>query len=580
MSSSIYKTRRWISESVDDRLVRDFASHQGIPYLPALVLWKRGYRDEDAVTRFLNPSLEHLHDPYGLPDMERGVERLLDARSKGEKVLVHGDYDVDGVTGTALLVRGLARLGIGADFYLPHRMREGYGLSAKAIDAAKEHQTSVILTVDCGITAIEEALLAKEAGIDLVITDHHEPGEEWPEALAVVDPKRADSTYPFAELAGVGVAYKLLAALSGRAGESLDALNQDLDLVAIGTIADVASLIGENRVFVSFGLQHIPKTDKVGVKALLDVSRLSGKPITASNVAFGLAPRLNASGRMADALEALRLLLTTDPLIAQSLALKLDHLNRNRRQTEDLILEEARILAEHQIRETDPRVLVCYRPNWHEGVIGIVASRLVDDFYRPTIMFAEKEGRLKGSARSVHGFHLYDALVAVREHLVTFGGHEAAAGLVLEKAKLARFTQAINEHAMGYPREVFEPRLYLEAEVQLGDLDAETTACFERFRPFGVGNPGPSFATRGLEVVGTPRVFGRNHLKFTVRKDKTTMPVLAFGKSDLILKLEAGRKEAVDLAYRIAEDSYWGKKRMQLIAQDLKLRYEPKDFDA
>lgn len=572
--------RRWVSEPVDDQSVKDFAGRQGLAYLPALVLWKRGYRDEESVRRFLNPSFEHLHDPFKLPDMERAVERLLDAQRRGEKVLVHGDYDVDGVTGTALLVRGLHRLGIDADFYLPHRMKEGYGLSAKAIDAAKERNAGVILTVDCGITADTEAVKASEAGIDLLITDHHEPGLEPPQAVAVVDPKRTDSRYPFGELAGVGVAYKLLEALSGRLGESLDALNEDLDLVALGTIADVAPLIDENRVFARFGLDEISKASKPGLVALLEVSKLAGKPITATDVAFGLGPRLNASGRMADAKQALKLLLSTDLEEARSLAAKLDKYNRNRRETEDLILEQARIVAEHEIKESNPRVLVCYRPGWHEGVIGIVASRLVDDYYRPTILLAEKEGRLKGSGRSVHGFHLHDALAAVREHLITFGGHEAAAGLVMEKAKLSAFTQAINEHAFSYPESVFEPRLYLEAEVRLGDLDPGTTACFERFRPFGVGNPEPCFATRELEVVGTPRVFGRNHLKFTVRKDKTTVPVLAFGKSDLILKLEPGRKETLDLAYRISEDAYWGKKRMQLIVRDLKLRYEPEDFDA
>jgi single-stranded-DNA-specific exonuclease len=578
MSPSTCKTRRWVCEPVDDQSIKDFAGRQGLTYLPALVLWKRGYRDEDSVRRFLNPSFEYLYDPFKLPDMERAVERLLDAQRGGERVLVHGDYDVDGVTGTALLVRGLHRLGIDADFYLPHRMKEGYGLTTRAIDAAKERKTKVILTVDCGITAIEEARMAGKAGIDLLITDHHEPGENLPQAVAVVDPKRGNSTYPFAGLAGVGVAYKLLEALSRRLGESSEPLQADLDLVALGTIADVAPLIDENRVFARFGLEEISKASKPGLAALLEVSRLAGKSITATNVAFGLAPRLNASGRMADSKQALKLLLSTDLEEARSLAVKLDQHNRNRRQTEDAILEQARILAEHEIKERNPRVLVCCRPDWHEGVIGIVASRLVDDYYRPTILLAEKEGRLKGSARSVPGFHLYEALLAVREYLVTFGGHEAAAGLVMEKAKLKGFTQAINEHASSYPERVFEPRLRLEAEVELGDFDSETREFLERFPPFGMGNPEPCFATRELEVVGTPRVFGRDHLKFTVRKDKTTVPVLAFGKSEFILKLEPGRKQALDVAYRIAEDSYWGKKRMQLIAKDLKLRYEPEEF--
>lgn len=576
--TQVKKPSQWVLQKIDESSVREFAAELGFPYLPALVLWSRGYRQKESVEKFLNPTLEQLFDPFALPDMSVAVDRLLSAQKRGEKVLVHGDYDVDGITGTALLVRGLSRLGIDAHSYIPHRLKEGYGLSVRALDEAKTAGASIILTVDCGITALEEASLAQVAEIDLIVTDHHEPGDELPPALAVIDPKRSDSAYPFPDLAGVGVAYKLLSALNASLNESLDELNQDLDLVALGTIADVAPLVSENRVFAQYGLKQITHTVKEGIQALLAVSKLSKMPVAASNVAFGLAPRLNASGRMADARQALRLLLTADEAEAHSLAKKMDKHNQERRQTEERILEQARVLAEHLIKEENPRVLVCHRPNWHEGVIGIVASRLVDEYYRPTVLLADKEGRLKGSGRSVRGFHLYQALSAAKEHLVTFGGHEAAAGLVMEKSKLPAFTQTVNNYARDYPDDVFVPRVYLEAFAQLSDFDDKTRELLKCLQPYGMGNPQPCFATSGLEVVGMPRVFGRKHIKFTVRADDVTLPVLAFNKSELILKLEPGRKQALDLAYRVTEDSYWGKGRVQLVCKDLHFNYEPEDF--
>lgn len=574
MSSYVRAETQWITESVDESVIRDFSQQIGVPYLPALVLWNRGYRDGASVERFLNPTLEHFHDPFALPDMGKAVKRLVKAKKNGEGVLVHGDYDVDGVTGTALLLRGLSRLGMDVDFYLPHRLREGYGLSNKAIEEARNRGSSIILTVDCGITAFEEAMSARRAGIDLIITDHHEAQRELPSAFTVVDPKRKDSIYPFSELAGAGVAYKMLCALYSELGESIEHLVQDLDLVALGTIADVAPLVDENRAIASYGLERIVQSDKPGIKALLEVSKLTGKPLSSSGVSFGLAPRLNASGRMSDALEALRLLLTDDFEEARQLASRLEKHNLNRRQIEDVILESANIAARRQIEETDPRVLVCYNPRWHEGIVGIVASRLVDEYHRPAILMVDKEGRLKGSGRSIRGFHLHDALAAVREYLVAFGGHEAAAGLVMEKAKFKAFTHAINEYALNYPEEIFRHQIHFESAVDFAELDEQTILYLEKLRPFGVGNPHPCFASFGLEVVGIPRVVGRDHLKFTVRNGNNVFPVIAYGKSELILKLEPGRKDALDIIYRLDENEYLGRKHTQLVARDIKLKHE------
>ncbi len=565
----------WILEPVDEDAISRLSSEARLPFLAALVLYRRGYRDIISVERFRNPSLDHLHDPFLLEGMKPAVERLVKAKERGEKVLIHGDYDVDGVSATALLIKGFERIGIGAEYYLPRRIEEGYGLSARAIEEAKRINASLILTVDCGVTAIEEAQLALRAGIDLIVTDHHEPGEQLPEALAVIDPKRADSKYPFSELAGVGVAFKLLAALTTSLKGSLDLVYEDLDLVALGTIADVAPLIGENRVFARFGLGKITQAINPGIKALLDISNLKGKTVTSQNVAFALAPRLNASGRMSDALSALKLLITRDEEEAGILALELDKHNTVRKETESAILETARILAEREIMERNPRVLVLHRSGWHEGVIGIVASRLVDDYYRPVILFADKDGKLKGSGRSIPGFNLHDALFSVRSHLESFGGHAAAAGLVMERNELKSFTGAINECALSYPQDLFEPKLRLDAFVELNELAGELKDALEVFKPYGVGNPEPCFATRGLEVVGTPRVFGKDHLTFTVRKGETIMPVMAFGGAELVLSLESGLKDALDIVYRINEDNYWGKKMLKLVARDIKLVKTP-----
>lgn len=579
MDTPLSPETRWVTEEQDEFKIREFSCKIGVPYLPALILWNRGYRDSESVERFLNPKPEHLHKPLMLPDIHKAVERLLRARENGEAILIHGDYDVDGVTGTALLMRGLTRIGINADSYLPHRLREGYGLSARAIDEAVRRKISIILTVDCGITAFEEAASAKKAGVDLLITDHHEAQEEIPMALAVVDPKRRESTYPFSELSGAGVAYKILCALYEELGESTEELNNDLDLVALGTIADVAPLIDENRVIARYGLERIAKGVKPGIRALLEVSKLAGKPLSSSGISFGLAPRINASGRMSDAEEALRLLLTDSLQEARQLAAKLDKHNQNRRQTEDSILESARVEALRQVKESNPRILVCYNSRWHEGIVGIVAARLVDEFYRPAILLVDKDDRLKGSGRSIRGFHLHDALLAVRKHLVAFGGHEAAAGLVMEKSELDSFRLEINRYACNFPNDLFLPQVYYESEVDLAELDEQTVTCLEKFRPFGVGNPSPCFSAFGLEVVGVPRVVGRDHLKFTVRKDDKVFPVIAYGRSDLILKLEPGRKDALDMIFRIDENEYLGKKNIQFVLRDIKFRYETEASD-
>ncbi|MBN2380690.1 single-stranded-DNA-specific exonuclease RecJ [candidate division WOR-3 bacterium] len=568
-----YNRREWVIEDVEEIKVKALAGELKMPYLPALILWKRGYRDASSVEKFLNPRLEDLFDPFLIPDMDKGIERLLQAKASGEKVLVHGDYDVDGVSATALLVRGFERLGIKAEPYLPHRIREGYGLSVKSIDKAKETGASLILTVDCGTSAIDEASQVEASGLDLIVTDHHEAGEVLPKALAVINPKREDSEYPFPELAGVGVAYKLLKGLYQKAGES--AGSEDLDLVAVGTIADVVPLREENRILAWHGLKQLKRTRKPGLKALLEACS-AGERITSYNVAFGLAPRLNASGRMGDANQALELLLTEDDALAGSLTHELTELNEVRKKVEAEILDQAIILAERQVNEVNPRVLVCHGQGWHEGVIGIVASRLVERFFRPVVMLASSEGMLKGSARSIPGFHLHDALVATSEFFEDFGGHEAAAGMVMNKIKLKPFIKAINEYAEKIPAEIFLPRLHLDAKIELADINDATRECFERFRPFGEGNPEPLLATFGLEVVGNPRVLGQKHLKFTVRKDSKVAPAVAFGASELILELESGKKDALDLAYRIDEDTYWGKKTLKLIAEEVLVR-EKKD---
>ncbi|MCU0607941.1 MAG: single-stranded-DNA-specific exonuclease RecJ [Candidatus Edwardsbacteria bacterium] len=563
--------KRWILHPADEGQANALAVELGVSPLIARLLLTRGVAVPADARRFLSPALADLHDPFLLPDMDRTVDRVDRALAAGERLMVYGDYDVDGITATALLVRGLARLGADVGWYLPNRSREGYGISAAGIDEAARRGVALVISVDCGITAHAEIDYARQLGIDVVVTDHHETKDSLPAACAVVDPKRADSAYPYQELAGVGVAYKLLQALCRRHGLPEADLEADLDLVALGTVADIVPLTGENRVLAKFGLEALRRSGKPGIRALLEVTGLRDRPLDSGQIVFMLAPRINAAGRMGDAGTALRLLLTGDAAEAAAIARDLDEENKRRKAVDDEILEQAVALVGSDVDLERDKVIVLASESWHQGVIGIVASRLVEQFYRPTVLIAVDGDRGKGSARSIANFHLHEALKECQDLLLGFGGHKFAAGLSIEAGRIPAFRERLNEVAgRTLSAEDFVPCQPLDAEVDLDALDAETARGFARFAPFGPGNRHPVLAAMRSRVVGSPCIVGRNHLKFKVKHRQRIFDSIGFSLGGMLAEVE-DPDAAVDLAFVLEENEWQGRTRLQLRIKDIRV---------
>lgn len=572
-------TRRaatWLLPDPDRTDWSALAQELSLPVLAVKLLAQRGFLTADAMRSFLAPRLEDLNDPMLLPDIEPALDRIVRAMKQHERILVFGDYDVDGTTGTALLVRALTSLGAQTGSYTPHRAREGYGLSETGVRQAKDEGYSLIVTTDCGTTDFPEIDLARNLGIDVVVTDHHETKDHLPAAIAVINPKRSDSRYPFPELCGCGVAFKLAQALAARLGASPESIHEHLDLVALATIADIVPLSGENRILAKHGLAQLARTRKPGLRALLEVTRLENRELNSYDVGFVLGPRINASGRMAEGASSVRLLLTEDKQEALQLARELDSANNERRRVEESTVESA--LRQIQERKLEQRsVLVLADETWHEGVIGIVASRVADRFYRPAIMIALDGNRGKGSGRSIPGFHLHDALKACESELLGFGGHKYAAGLTIERDRIETFDRLINDHAdKVLTPELLTRRLTAHAFAELQELNPELLKALRRFEPFGADNPRPLFAALGLEVVGFPRKVGNDHLRFTVREKKGCfLPAIAWGRAEDILHIEAGKENHLDILFQFDEHSYAGKTSLQLNVKDMRVHSSP-----
>jgi single-stranded-DNA-specific exonuclease len=545
---AVRPTHRWRLPAPPAEDVSALSRELGLPELAVGLLLRRGYSTADDIRAFLEPSPARLRKPDLLPDIVPATERIIAAVNHRERVLVYGDYDVDGVTGTALLVSTLSRLGADVFYYLPHREAEGYGFSKQGLNYAVENKAKLIVTNDCGSSDHDTLAAARDAGIDVIVTDHHElagakdEGQRTkdkrglPPAVAVVNPKRADSKYPFRELAGVGVAFKLawsvLSALK-RPKEDLIAL---LDLVGLGTIADVVPLTDENRILARIGLDRIRRSPRPGLQALLKAAGITDRPLSGYDVGFMLGPRINAAGRVGHAELAARLLLTEDEHEAAKLASELDKLNRSRQSLEEKILTQASTLVEAG-RLADQRAIVLAAEGWHEGVIGIVAAKLVDRYWRPTIVVALKRKLGKGSGRSITGFNLHAALSACSEHLLAFGGHKYAAGLSIERGRLSDFRAALAEYAEGFPEDVFEPTLHIDALAPIEQIDDAFVATLEKFEPFGPDNAAPLLASLDLEVIGYPRRVGKNHLKLSVRAGERNLEAIAWGRSSEIVNL-------------------------------------------
>lgn len=558
----------------------DFSELKRETSLPSVllsILYQRGRKRKEEIEKFLEPKLAHLENPLLLPDCEKAIFRIKEAIEKGEKILIYGDYDVDGITGTALLVRILSAIYPNVAFYLPSREKEGYGLSITGVMFARSHGFSLIITVDCGTTDFPSLSLAKKLGIDVIVCDHHQPKREknkdkLPSAYAVVNAKR-EGAKSKTHLSGCGVAFKMIWGFLSQFGYDKRPLLENLDLVALSTICDIVPLTNENRIIAKIGLERLPRTKNLGIKALSQVAGLKLTSLTSYHISYILGPRLNASGRIADATKAVKLLLTRDEKEAEALAKELNEHNKERQAIERSILQEAEGLIEKEGWAKRP-VIVLKKEGWHEGVIGIVAQKLRDLFYAPVILITIKDGVGKGSGRSIPGFSLYDALLANSSSLLRFGGHKYACGLALSVENINKFILGMERYAERFlTPELRQRKLFIDAEISLNEVSQELLKFLAKLEPFGLENPMPIFATRGLEVVGFPRVIGKEHLKFTVREDKKKVfDCLAFGRHDDILRLVPGKENHIDIAYTFAEDNFFGKKKIKLLCEDLKIR--------
>jgi single-stranded-DNA-specific exonuclease len=532
----------------------------------AQILINRGIKTAPEAVRFLDVKLEHLLDPYDFSDMPRAVRLIQKAIAEKKKIMLCGDYDVDGITSLAILKSTLTRMKADVIHYLPHRIKEGYGLNKNILKLAKEKKISLLITADCGISNHAEVKELRGHGIDVIITDHHEPQANLlPPATSIINPKVKNSGYKYRDLAGVGVVYKLCQALTAKP------LFEELDLVSLGTIADVAPLTGENRIIAKEGLNRLSKTSRPGLRALMEASGIQDKKMIAGFVSFILGPRLNASGRMDTAETALNLLLSEEEAEAAGLAKIIQQHNRERQKIEGKIMEEAEDLINREINFKEHKVIVIAKENWHEGVLGIVASKLADRFYRPAIVISLNEGLCRGSGRSIEKFHLFNALLDCKDVLENFGGHAHAAGLVIARDSIEDFKEQINRLAK--ERLLLEdliPRLDIDMEVSFSDWDTQTVVGLEFLEPYGAKNPEPLFITRNLRPKGDSQVLGKNTLKFWATDGDITYQAIGFGMGDLEASLT--NCASLDLVYTPRIDTWQGEENMLLEVRDIFFR--------
>lgn len=564
---------RWEPIACDEAQAARLAAALGVPPVVARLLCQRGLAGEEAAARFLRPSLDHLHDPMALADMGVAVERLLAAVARKERVAVHGDYDVDGVTSTVILRRALELVGADVVHFIPERLRDGYGLQPAAIERLRADGVSLVVSADCGIRGADAARRARALGVDLIVTDHHEPDAELPPALAVINPKRRDCSYPDKDLAGVGVALKLVQALCRRSGRD-EWLPGFVKMAAIGTLADVVPLVGENRVIAKIGLDLLSRgPHKAGLRALLDVAGLAGKTIDSYHVSFMLAPRVNAAGRMSTPDLAARLLLAGDETKAEearALALELDGENLHRQREEAEVLAAAKKLVQADPEIGARSVIVVAGDLWHRGVVGIVASKLVEAFHRPAIVLSVEGEEAHGSCRSIPPFDMLAALERCAGLLQRFGGHRQAAGLTLEAARVKELRAAINDVADETLRpEDLMPRLAIHGDLGFRAITGAVVDGVASLAPFGAGNPRPVFAARAVEIVDGPRRLKERHLKMTLRQDGRIFRAVAWRAAERHDFL-AEHRAALDVAFSLEQNHYNGERYVELTLADLK----------
>lgn len=517
---------------------------------------------------FFRPDLGKLHDPFLMKDMEKAVDRLAEAIERQERILVYGDYDVDGTTSVAVLYRFIKSLNPAVQFYVPDRHKEGYGLSMTGVEWAAENNIDLIITLDCGITAVAEVEWANELGIDVVVTDHHLPAV-LPQAYAILNPKQPGCAYPFKELSGCGIGYKLVQAYALKHRISSEWITQSLELVAVSIAADFVPLTGENRILAYYGLQKLNQNPCPGLKAVIQLSRPKSE-LTVNDIVFSIAPRINAAGRMGDARQAVELLLSSDAYDADVRAAAINTTNSDRRDVDALITREALEMARCASNFSERKTTVVFGAHWHKGVLGIVASRLVEQYYRPTVVFSHADGLLTGSARTVNGFNIYQALLGCSECIEQFGGHEAAAGLTIKAENLdafcARFEQEVDRLIL---EEQLLPSLDIERPIRLAQITPKFFRILRQFAPFGPDNPQPIFASEAVFSDGTAKIVGENHLLMKVQQeDSQSFTAIAFGSAAHLNRMAKGLP--FNMAYTIEENTFRGQTEIKLIIKDIK----------
>lgn len=540
----------------------------------------RGIASYDDAFLYFRPALDHLHDPFLMQDMEPAVSRIIEAVERNEQVMVYGDYDVDGTTATALMTLFLRSLGVNTSYWIPDRIEDGYGLCNAGFDEAVSRGAALVIALDCGVTAVEEAAYARARGIDLIICDHHKPADALPDAVAVLDPKRADCAYPFKELSGCGIGFKVIQAVHERLGRPADQALEYLDLVAVSTASDIVPLEGENRVLMTEGLKKLREGPRLGIRVL---ARTAGQDLSQCNVGqivFSIGPRINAAGRLGDAQRAVALLVAEEEQKACELAAVLEEANKRRRELDKEIQIAASLKAERQLGGALHHGIVVHDADWHPGVVGIVASRLVERFYRPAIVLTTVKGVVKGSARSIHGLSVYEAIKACSDLLTTFGGHDFAAGLAMPAENVADFRRRFNE-AVGrmVTAELLKPVIEVDAPLDINDVDDRFWAVLKQFAPFGPANRKPVFLAQDLELAKPPTLMGRDgtHLKFWVRQNSggfNTLEVVGFGMHEHLKTLQESQSRGIpfELLFSVEENTWRGRSNLQLKARDLRLQ--------
>jgi single-stranded-DNA-specific exonuclease len=552
--------------------VREISNELKSPLLVAELLFSKGYRTIEEIRGFFNPSLKKLHDPFLFEQMDKAVKRILKAIDDKENITIYGDYDVDGTTATALLYLGLKRIGGMVDFYIPHRMIDGYGLSLNSLDQLKVLGSKLIISVDCGVNAIEEIAAINEMGMEIIITDHHNPKEILPEAYAIINPKLQDSRYPFQHLAGVGVAYKLLMAIYQRLGiDTQENILKYMDLVAVGTIADIVPLTDENRVFASIGLTHLKEKKNLGLNALTQISNLNQKNLDTTDIVFGIAPRINAAGRMGSAATAVELLIATEEDRSMELAEVIERQNSLRQQEDQKTFIEACEIIEKKYKDlTHTSCMIISSDDWHQGVIGIVASKLVEKYYRPVIMISFKEGFGCGSGRSVADFDLFGALKKTEHNLHSFGGHKYAVGLTIYQEYIDRFENELSRYVTeNLQLDKIKQPVKIDHELELYDANDTLMEWMERFAPFGPENQHPVFMTNQVNIASYPYNVGRNHLKLKVVKNGVSLDLIGYNMGDFLPLLK--KNSLIDIAYTLEYNRFGNKTTIQGKLKDIRI---------